>query len=85
MQVEISPETENALQDLVASGRYSSLEEALANAVLHERDEFSDEEIELMVADARKSVDEGRHILLTSELAAEIQQEGRARMANSLR
>jgi Arc/MetJ-type ribon-helix-helix transcriptional regulator len=87
MQVEISPATQETLDQLVRAGEFESTEEALAAAVLllAERHRLYWERVDELLEDARRSIKAGTGFLLTPEnkdaFVADIARRGRERLA----
>lgn len=83
MNVELSPETEERLLRLVERGDYESIESAISAVVADAAEYDSEYEAELSekLNRAREMVRQGKHQLLTVELADEIKRDGRAQLA----
>ena len=88
MAIELSPDTERQIQELVQSGRFESAEQAVRRSVEHlrEHDRWIDElanrdDIKQQVEEGLQALKDGRYTVYDSagllELAEQIKREGR--------
>lgn len=77
MQIQLTPQIESIVKELLATGDYHDQDEVIAEAIILLEDERRLRALRAALADAEGEIASGDYVLWTPELRAEIRREAR--------
>jgi putative addiction module CopG family antidote len=81
MQVQLTPQIESIIKEMVESGEYHDQDEVIAEAILLLEDERKLRALRADLAEAEAEIARGDYVEWTPELRAELQREARQMVA----